>query len=104
MGFSSVFGGYDPYNLRISSLLVTQISDRRTHNHFFVLADPNSFPFHHLQVFQTAQDVMLNIEVGLHAELSAFLDCERFRLQSFNGARCIKIDGNVFTSFDFQGE
>ena len=74
------------------------------HNHLFVLSNPDSFPFHHLQVFQTAQDVMLNLEIGLHAEWGAFFDGEWLRLQSFNGAWCSKIDGDVLTSFDLQGE
>ena len=77
MGFSWVFGGNEPLGAFVShsGSLGTQ---HQTHYHFLVLAHPNALSLDDLQIFQAAQDIMLHLEVGLHAKLSTLLDREGF--------------------------
>lgn len=55
--------------------------------HLLVLADTNALSLHDLDVLQAAQDVMLDLESGLHAELGSLFDGERLRLQRLKRAR-----------------
>jgi len=47
---------------------------------------------------------MLDLKLGLHAEFGSLLDGEWFVFQSFDGSRRREVDGNVWTTFDFEGE
>lgn len=77
---------------------------QENYNHLLILRDLDSFPLGNLQILQSTQHVVLHDEVGLHAELGAFLDGEGFRFQSFDGTRGGQINGDVGTAFDFEGE
>ena len=74
------------------------------HNHLLILRNLDPFPLRNLQILQSAQDIVLHNEIGLHAELGPFLDGEGFGLQGLDGARGGQVDGDVGTGFDFEGE
>lgn len=45
---------------------------------------------------------MLDLELRLHAERSALLDCKRLALEGLDGAGRPQVDDNVGAAFDFQ--
>lgn len=47
---------------------------------------------------------MLHHKGRLHAEMGAFFDGEGFRLEGFDGAGSGQVDGDVRSTFDFEGE
>jgi hypothetical protein len=47
---------------------------------------------------------VLDLELSLHAECGALLDCKRFALECLNSARRPQVDDDVFTTFDFETE
>jgi len=47
---------------------------------------------------------VLDLELCLHAECSALLDCEWLALESFNSAGGSQVDDDVFTALDFKTE
>lgn len=63
-----------------------------THNHLLVLANPDTLPLHNLNVLETRQNLMLNLELGNHGELGALLDLERLVLQGILGTLLGKIN------------
>ncbi len=85
MGFSWVFGGYEPFRPSVSRYAFDDLHGK-THNHFLILTHSNAFPLDDLQILQAAQDIVLHPESSLHAELRALFDGEGLRLQRLNGA------------------
>ena len=74
-------------------------------------------PYHHLlhlvadthacdllQVLQASQDLVLDLELCLHAEGSTLLDDERLLLEGLKGARRLEVDDDVGTAIDFETE
>jgi hypothetical protein len=57
-----------------------------------------------LEVLQTRQNVVLDLELCLHAEPSTLLDGEGLLLQSFDGTRCAQVDNDIIAAFDFKSE
>jgi hypothetical protein len=57
-----------------------------------------------LQVLQTSQDLVLDLELCLHAECSTLLDNERLLLEGLKGARRLEVDDDVGTAIDFETE
>lgn len=47
---------------------------------------------------------MLNLEVGLHAELGTFLDGEGLRLQRLESAGSGQIDGDIRATLNLEGQ
>lgn len=77
---------------------------RTAHNHLLVLCHSNSLSLHHLEVLHPAEDFMLDLELGLHPELGAFFDGERFVLELFDSTGSGQIDDEVVSTFDLQTE
>jgi hypothetical protein len=53
-----------------------------------------------LEILQAGQDLVLNFELDLHAELRAFLDGEGLRLEILKLTLMAKVDDDVRTTFD----
>ena len=92
----------NPTRLFVSDRFLTCF--RSAHEHLFILAYPYAFPLDDLQVLQPAQDIMLNLEVGLHAELGTFLDGEGLRLQRLESAGSGQIDGDIRATLNLEGQ
>jgi hypothetical protein len=83
----------------------------------FVLAHYELAAYHHLlhlvadthtcdllQVLQTCQNLVLDLELHLHAESGALLDGEWLALEGLKGARRLEVDDDVGTAIDFETE
>lgn len=57
-----------------------------------------------MEVLQTGQNVVLDLELCLHAEPSTLLDGEWLLLESFDSARCAQVDNDIITAFDLESE
>ena len=57
-----------------------------------------------LQVLQTSQDLVLDLELCLHAECSTLLDGERLLLEGLEGARRLEVDDDVGAALNFETE
>jgi len=57
-----------------------------------------------LEVLEACQDLVLDLELCLHAECSALLDCERLALESLDGTGRPQIDDDVVAALDFETE
>jgi hypothetical protein len=64
----------------------------------------NSQALDNLEIFQASQDLMLNLELGLHAESSALLDGEGFALERLDSTRGPQVNDDVFSTFDLKTE
>lgn len=74
-----------------------------THHHLLkLLADAHARDL--LEVLQTRQDIVLHLELCLHAEPSTFLDREWLFLKSLDGTRCTQVDNDIIAAFDFESE
>lgn len=65
-----------------------------TYQHFLILAHANTLPLHNLDIMQTAQDLMLYLELRAHGELCALLDLKRLILHGVLGAGLGEVDGD----------
>ena len=59
-----------------------------TYNHLLHFVR-HTQPLNHLHVFHARQNLMLHLELCLHAEHCTLLDCEWLVLESFDGARLL---------------
>lgn len=59
----------------------------QTYQHLLILADTDTLPSHGLDVLQTAQNLMLDLEDDLDAESGSLLDRERLVLELFERTR-----------------
>lgn len=57
-----------------------------------------------LEVLETCQNFMLDLELCLHAERSALLDCERLARKSIDGAGGPQVDDDVVATVNFETE
>lgn len=57
-----------------------------------------------LKVLQTRQNLMLDLELGLHAESGTLLDCERLALEGLEGTRRLEVDDDVGAAIDLKTE
>jgi len=57
-------------------------------------------PLHDLEILQAGQDLVLNLELDLHAILGSFLDGEGVRFEILHLARVAKVNDDVRTTFD----
>lgn len=62
-------------------------------DHLRVFGDLDALAFDDLDVVQTAQDLVLNLELGAHGELGALLDLEGLVLQGSLAAGGRQVDG-----------
>jgi hypothetical protein len=69
-----------------------------------ILADPNTFALDNLDVVQTRQNLMLDLELRCHAELGTLLDLERLVLESGFRAFCGEINGDWWAAFGVHGQ
>jgi len=53
-----------------------------------------------LEILQARKDLVLDLELRLHAERRALLDRERLALKSLNGAGRPQVDDDVLAAFD----
>ncbi len=80
--------------------------EEKTYDHFTVLANPDSLALHDLDVLQTAEDLVLDLESGPHGELGSLLDLERVVLEGglATGGREVDRHGRPAGSLHGQGE
>lgn len=57
-----------------------------------------------LQVLEASQDLVLHLELGLHAETSALLDGEGLLLELLEGAGSAQVDDDVLTALDLEAQ
>lgn len=76
----------------------------QTYQHLLILADANTLPPHGLDVLQTAENLMLNLENDLDAESSTLLDREGLVLELFERTRGRQLNHDVVPAFHLQGE
>ncbi len=74
-----------------------------TYNHLLVLADSNTLPLHNLNILQTAQDFMLDLELGRHVELCPLFDLEWLILQGRLRTFGAEIDSDRRTTLTLHG-
>lgn len=75
-----------------------------THKHLLVLADTEALALDSLYVLQSTQDVVVDLEGHLDAEVGALLDLEGLIFQLFNCAFGGDIDYDVGPAFNLEGE
>ena len=68
-------------------------------NHLLCLL-AQAVPLHDLEIFQACQDLVLNLEVDLHAIFGSFLDGEGLRFEILQLAWVTKVNDDVRTTFD----
>lgn len=75
-----------------------------TYNHFLILANTNTLALDDLDVVQSRQNLVLDLELRRHAELGALLDFERLVLES--GFRTLfgQVDGDGWAAFRVHGQ
>lgn len=73
-----------------------------TYNHFLHLA-ADAHPLDNLDVLEARQDLVLDLEDGLHAELGTLLDREGLLLQVIDRAGSRQINDNVGPALDLHG-
>ena len=69
-----------------------------TYQHLLVLADANALALHHLDILQSTQDLMLDLENDLGAELGALLDHEGFLLELLQGIGTRQVHHDIWTA------
>jgi hypothetical protein len=69
-----------------------------------ILADPNTLALDNLDVVQTRQNLMLDLELRCHAELGTLLDLERLVLESGFRAFFGEINGDGWAAFGVHGQ
>lgn len=74
-----------------------------TYHHFLHLA-ADSHARHFLEVLQACKDLVLDLELGLHAEGSTLLDGEGLALESVDCTRRPQVNDDVLTTVDFEAE
>jgi hypothetical protein len=57
-----------------------------------------------LEIFHSREDLVLDLELCLHAEAGALLDGEGLVLEGFSGAGGFEVDDDVGAAFDFETE
>jgi hypothetical protein len=57
-----------------------------------------------LEVLQAREDLMLHLELGLHAELRALLDPERLVLELLERAGRLEVDDDVRAALDLEAQ
>jgi len=60
---------------------------RKATKHFLILAHANTLALNGMNVFQTAENLMVDLESHLDLELGTFLDGEGLVLEGFYGFR-----------------
>ena len=75
-----------------------------THQHLLIFSDLDALSLNDLEVLETTQDFMLDLEVGLHAELGAFLDNEGLIFERFHAAWRSEVDDEVRAALNFEGK
>jgi hypothetical protein len=64
----------------------------------------HAHPAHHLDILQPAQNLMLDLEAGLHAEGGALLDGEGVLVEVLQGAGLGEVDDDVGSALHFKTE
>lgn len=72
--------------------------------HLLILANTDTLALDHLQVLETTQHLMVDLEDHLDVELGTLLDGEGLVLESVDGSRGGQIDDDVGTALDNQGQ
>lgn len=75
-----------------------------TAQHLLILADPDTLTLDDLQVLETAQNFVVDLEGNLDVELGALLNLERLILEAVDRARGGQVDDNIFTAVDLQSQ
>lgn len=57
-----------------------------------------------LQVLQACQNLVLDLELRLHAECSTLLDDERLLLECFKSTRRLEVNDDVGAAFDLEAK
>ena len=74
-----------------------------THHHLLQLV-AHGAPGHLLEVLEAGEDLMLDLELDLHAELGTLLDDEGLALKLLDGAGGPEVDDDVGAAFDLETE
>lgn len=77
---------------------------RKPYNHLRVLGDLNALPLDDLDVVQTAEDLVLDLELGAHGELGALLDLEGLVLEGRLAAGGGEVDGDGVAAGGVHGQ
>lgn len=72
--------------------------------HLLILADTNTLALDHLQVLETTQHLMVDLEDNLDVELSTLLNGERLVLKTVDSSGGGQVDHDVGTALDDQGQ
>lgn len=76
---------------------------KTTYNHLLHLI-LYTHPADDLHVLHAAQNLVLDLETGFHAEGGAFLDCEGMLVEVFKRARLGQVDDDVGSAFYLQAQ
>jgi hypothetical protein len=88
-------------NKQISARLLRRpvTSHLITYNHLLVLANANTLSLDDLDILQTTENIMLDLELGRHPEPGAFLDLERMVFEGQLGALGGEVNGDRWAAF-----
>lgn len=70
--------------------------------HLLVLVDLDALSLDHMHILESAEDLVLDAELCLHAELGALLDLEWLLLEVLERAGRRQVDGDVGATGDFE--
>jgi hypothetical protein len=73
--------------------------ERSTYKHFLLLLT-EPMALHNLEILQTRENLVLDLELDFHAVLGALLDGEWLRLKRLNRTRRAKINRDVRSTLD----
>lgn len=87
----------------ISDLDASHMFRATTHHHLLQLV-AHGASGDLLEVLQAREDLVLHLELHLHAELGTLLDGKGLALELFNGAGRPEVDDDVGAAFDLEAE
>ena len=77
-------------------------NESTTYQHLLILANPYALALDDLQVLETAQNIVLDLEDNLDPERRAFFDSEGLVFQRLKRTRGREIDHHILTSFHLE--
>lgn len=75
-----------------------------TNQHFFILAHSDTLALDNMDIFQSAQHLMVDSKFDLGVELGAFLDSEWFVLERLESVGSGKVEGEVGAAGGLNGQ
>jgi len=84
--------------------LTTLIKEGKTYNHLGILANPDTLALHNLDVVETAENLVLDLESSDHGELGTLLDLEGLILEGELAAGLGQIDSDGIAAGALHGQ